>query len=262
MLLAIYIGFVGACIGSFFNVAIFRLPNRRSVLYPASRCPRCAHPLHWYDNIPLLSYVVLRGRCRRCKSPVSMQYPIIEALCAGYLLLLWYSSASEKPPILAEQLSAYWLLMCLVPLSIIDIKHYILPDFFTLSGMVIGLSISFFPGGITPLQSIIGLGAGFGSLYLVGFLGKRITGKKEAMGMGDMKLMGWCGAVLGWQIALGSILAASFLGSIYGIIMIVFKKSTAATRPIAFGPFLAVGIICCYYWGRDMFYWYLSLAGL
>lgn len=237
----------GLIFGSFFNVLIYRLPKGESIVWPGSKCPQCNRPIRFIENIPVLSYIFLGGKCAGCKKKISIQYPIIEFTTACALLFLWYSIAL---PFFSES-HQWWdycslilqiaALLLLIPVSVIDIYHYIIPDSITLGGLILGITVSFIPGSITPLQSIIGIIAGGGSLLLIGLFGRYILRKKEAMGGGDIKLMAFLGAVWGWKLALLAIFFGALLGSVIGLLLIIIRI-LPEDRKIPFGPFLSIGI--------------------
>lgn len=253
--------FFGSALGSFFNVLIWRIPRGESIVLPSSYCPSCKTPIKPFYNIPLLGYLLTRGKCSHCKESISLIYPGIElctALCAlliGRHLLSTVEvfSILTLVPVLVK---FFWLLL-MIPMSIIDIKHYIIPDQFTLPFILTGLAMSFLPSDISPVNSLFGIAAGGGTLFLIGVLGSWIL-KKEAMGGGDVKLMAAFGALFGWQDAILSIILAAFLGSISGIGM-MFLKKTSLDQKIPFGPFLAGGIWISVLFGEQIINWYISL---
>ena len=238
---------IGLILGSFFNVLIYRLPRSESIVRPGSHCPRCNHAIRPWENIPLASFILLRGKCAACGMRISFQYPLVELLtgCAALAIgrLVISSQLAADPSawhagVLALQ---SLVLLMLIPLSIIDIKHYIIPDALTMPALVAALAVSFFPGGLTPLQSIVGMCAGGGSLLAIGAIGTYVLKKEDAMGGGDIPLMALIGALWGWKIAIGGIVLASFLGSIVGLLLLVFHV-LAKDHKLPFGPFLAIGI--------------------
>jgi leader peptidase (prepilin peptidase)/N-methyltransferase len=230
----------GLLFGSFFNVLIYRLPKEQSIVFPASACPNCSHKLSWFENIPVLSFLFLGGKCKSCKTKISIQYPLIELATGIYSLVLYFLFFDKIQWAMSgnwwnwiEVFLQYFTLLLFIPLAIIDIKHYIIPDEITIPAIVFSLAVSFLPDGITPLQSIIGAVVGGGFLLLTGFIGKIIL-KKDAMGGGDIKFLAWIGALFGFQTAL----AAIFIGSVVGV-LILFKKKDY----IPFGPFLCAGTL-------------------
>lgn len=234
----------GACLGSFLNVCIYRIPAELSVVKPRSRCPKCMTNLAWKDNIPIFGWLFLGGECRYCKAPISVRYPSIELLTAILFVLIWLRFPYELV------LAPYWLLTFgLVLGSFVDIDEMWLPDRCTIGGMIIGPIISFLipsmhgvEGHIAGLiQSLIGMAFGFGLLWSVGFFGKLIL-KKDAMGFGDVKLMGALGAFLGLESIVFIVFVSSLLGSIIGVTFIATGKKELQSK-IPFGPYIALAAI-------------------
>ncbi|MBE0582578.1 MAG: prepilin peptidase [Desulfofustis sp.] len=224
----------GAAIGSFLNVVILRLPQSgTSIAFPASHCPRCHTPLHWYENIPIISYLVLRGRCGHCRAPISLQYPVVELLTA---LLAMAVLATFGLSITAAEF--FLLCAALVTIIWIDIHHQIIPDVISLPGIALGFLFSFVSTFVSWQDSLIGLLVGGGFFYLISFSYYLIR-KQEGLGGGDIKLLALLGAFLGWQSLLFIIFASSLSGSIVGLIAMRSQKKGGATR-IPFGPFLAL----------------------
>ena len=253
---------LGMTAGSFFNVLILRIPKGKSILWPSSHCTDCGHKISPWENIPVLSYLFLKGRCSNCKTKISPMYPSVEILTALVLLLIWNHSGFD--------LSIPWYgnivpilkitsVMLLIPISIIDLKHYIIPDGFTIPFLLISFLVSFIPGNITPVQSILGILAGGGSLYLMGLIGTFILKKGEALGGGDIKMMAWFGALWGPQIALTGIVFGAFFGSAFGISLMMIKK-LSSDHKIPFGPFLGAGVALSAFAGNDIFQAYLSFV--
>lgn len=236
----------GLILGSFFNVLIYRLPREESIIMPGSRCPSCGRPILPHENIPIFSYILLRGKCAGCKGKISIQYPLVEFVTAALSLVLWYTLVFEY---IAAELN-WWdymtlilrvlTLLILIPVSVIDYHHYIIPDSITLGGLVLGIAVSFIPGQLTPLQSLIGVATGGGILLLIGSIGQFLFKKKEAMGGGDIKLLAFAGAVFGWKLAIMTIAFGALFGSVIGLIMMAIKI-LPQDHKIPFGPFLAVG---------------------
>ncbi len=264
----------GASWGSFLNVCIYRIPEELSVIKPRSFCPKCKTPIPGYCNIPLLSYLFLGGKCKFCKVQISPRYFGVELLTAFLFLMVWLKFPilgygpyfGMSPAFSIGQVFCYWLVVFgLVMGSFIDIDHYILPDRVTLGGIVLGLICSaVFPelhGTTNHLASFLtSLGAaalGFGSLWLVAIFG-RIIFKKEAMGFGDVKLMGAIGAFFGFSSILFVLICASFIGSFFGIGCIVLKKKELQSR-IPFGPFLAAAVLIFMFWGPSIVSAYINL---
>ena len=245
---------IGMVVGSFLNVCICRMPKNESVVTPPSHCPQCSYQIRWYDNIPVLSYLFLRGRCRGCGVRISLQYPLVE-LINGVLTLLLYLRFG---PTVAF---AVLFLFCssLVVITFIDIEHQIIPDEISLSGIVIGFILSFFIKGHSWTNSLLGILLGGGSLLLVAYGYQLLTGK-DGMGGGDIKLLAMMGAFLGWKAIPFIIFASSLVGSIVGVsIMLLQKKDSKLAIP--FGPYLAFGAILYIFYGRPLISWYMGLSG-
>ncbi len=250
-LLLAYAGVVGACVGSFLNVCVYRWPEGLSVIRPPSRCPSCETPIRWYDNVPVLGWLLLRGKCRRCGARISIQYPLIELVAAA----LWVAAALRYG-LSWQALSAAIFFTLLLGIALTDARTYIIPDQFTWGGLVIGLLLSLAPGGITPPHSAIGAVVGFALLYAVAVLGEWAF-KKPAMGGGDIKMLAMIGAFLGWQ----GVLLTLFLGALFG--SLIFGPISARTgKLVPFGIFLALGAGIAEPWGNAIVQWYLrTFAG-
>lgn len=252
----------GAILGSFFNVLIYRIPAGLSIISPGSRCPNCKRPVKSIENIPILSWLFLKGKCAGCGIKISIQYPLIELVTGLFSLTIWYMLFNPliitDKPLLSYGVDFFMLLtlLILIPISIIDIRHYIIPDSITLGGLVISVLLSFIPGFLTPLESLIGLLVGGGILYGIGIIGELIL-KKEAMGGGDIKLMAFIGALWGWKVATTSIVLGAFLGAFIGLFLMAIKKNNSENM-LPFGPFLALGVVCSVFWGNQIIYFYLN----
>ncbi|HNW45459.1 MAG TPA: prepilin peptidase [Elusimicrobiales bacterium] len=240
----IYIAFafvMGLAVGSFLNVCISRLPKDESIVFPTSHCPLCRAPIKFYDNIPLISFAVLRGRCRACRAPISVKYPVVE-LAAGVLTALFAARWGGNLPWLAVSLAAVYALLVV---SVIDFETMMISDFFSLLLAVLGLAGSSFnpcfEGGWAARlgQSAGGAAAGAGVIWLLALMGK-VLYKKEAVGAGDIFLMGGIGALCGWQGVLSTVIMASFFGSVYGVSLLLLKRADRMSH-MPFGPFLAAG---------------------
>lgn len=264
MYLTLLAVFFGACVGSFLNVCIYRIPREESVVAPRSHCPNCKKLIAWYDNIPLLSYVALRAKCRHCGLGITPRYFLVELLTAVLFLMVWnrYGFSAEVPQY--ALIPIYWLVVSgLILGTFVDFEHMILPDRVTIGGMIAGLALSALVpamhGEATILASLkhsgIGLVAGFGSLFLVGEIGRFIF-KKDAMGFGDVKLMGAIGAFFGWPAVLFTVLVSSILGSLVGIVFIVTRRLEWQSR-IPYGPYIAVACLIWILGGREWWtdYW-------
>jgi leader peptidase (prepilin peptidase)/N-methyltransferase len=243
---------LGAVMGSFGNVLIHRLPKGQSIVSPGSRCPSCGAPVRWFDNVPILSYAVLRARCRACGAPISALYPLVEAL-TGLLFagLVW------RVGIQAAAVPLAILCWALVVVSFIDLGHRIIPDAISLPGIALGLAASFLPGFPRPVDSLIGAAAGGGFLFVILFTYEKIM-KDEGMGMGDVKLLAMIGAFLGWQALPVTILVASLTGTLAGVGFALARSEPVRKFPVPFGPFLALGAVVHLFFGVEMILWYLG----
>lgn len=251
----------GFLLGSFFNVLIYRMPRDESVLWPPSHCTSCGHKVRPWENIPVLSYLVLRGRCSSCKSPIGPLYPLVElatGLLAAFLAVKAFGSWGERYP-LSFVLGMAFFLLGSIPILVIDFKHFLIPDLVTLPGLALGLAFSFLPGGLSPGQSLLGaLGAG-GFLYLTGYVAGRLL-KKEAMGFGDVKLLAMAGALFGFKTAMLGLLLASVLGCLVGFPLLLLRRLDGGHR-IPFGPYLCAGIVLAAFYGQALLDWYFGLLG-
>ena len=234
----------GLIAGSFFNVLIWRLPRGESIVSPPSHCTSCNAMIPALHNIPVVSYLFLRGRCGHCGARISPIYPLVEFATALVAVLFWAALADGHPGPWWNMVSPVvkiFALLIMVPVTIIDLRHYIIPDIITYTGIIAGLAVSFIPGDTTPLLSLLGILAGGGSLALIGLIGEWLFRKGEAMGGGDIKLMAFAGAMWGPKIALLGIMSGAFLGAAAGIVLIVMRKLDDDHR-IPFGPFLGAGV--------------------
>ncbi|MBW2176266.1 MAG: prepilin peptidase [Deltaproteobacteria bacterium] len=242
----------GLCIGSFLNVCIFRLPAGKSIVHPPSACPGCGVSIRFYDNIPVLSYIFLRGRCRNCSAPIAFRYVLVELL-AGALAVCTYIRFDLS----IEGAIYYAFIAALLVITFIDIDHRIIPDIISLSGIPLGLAASFFIPSLRPVDSIIGLLAGGGILYAVAWGYGLITGK-EGMGGGDIKLLAMIGAFIGWKGVLLTIFMASAIGTLAGV-LVMLKTKKNMKLAIPFGPFLAIGAIIYIFFGNELIIWYWNV---
>jgi len=241
---------LGAVIGSFLNVVIVRLPRNESLVMPPSRCPACGTELHWFDNIPVLSFLALRGRCRECGAPISWRYPIVETGTAALFTLAAWRSTS-----LADLVIAWLFLAALVAVTVIDLEHQIILDRITLPGIAVGFVTSFLGTRVSWLDSLLGILAGGGILFAV------IVVSGGGMGGGDMKLGAMMGAFLGYKLALLALFLAVILGGAVALALL----STGIRRrkdPIPFGPFLAVASAVAMLWGEACVAWYVRMFSL
>lgn len=260
----------GTCVGSFLNVCIWRLPRNKSIVIPRSYCPHCQAPIRGYDNIPLISYLVLKGRCRDCGKRISPRYFIVELL-SGMIFALFYFNYHSHP----ENLFIYLLLAsALVAITFIDFEHKIIPDMITYPGIVIGLLVSLIVKHQAPfifshipwidslIDSLLGVLAGGGILWAIAIL------SKGGMGGGDIKLGAMIGAFLGWQDTLLALLLAFFVGAVIGIILMLLKLFTSKSLKAAwkkrkefipFGPYLALATLVTILKGQTIIKWYFTI---
>src|SRR5688572_16155756 len=241
-------GLLGACIGSFLNVVIYRLPLGQSLVTPPSRCPKCGYRLKFYDNIPVLGWLLLGGRCRECKHKISIQYPIVELITAVlFVIVVWMTPPG---PLLASRL----LLLCiLIALFGIDLEHQILPNSITLPGIVAGLLLSTIaPPGVR--DAVIGTVLGGGVLYAIAW-GYYLWRREEGLGMGDVKMLAMIGAFLGWKAVLVTLVLSSFAGALIGVALIAAQRG-GMKLALPFGTFLALGALVAMLAGEPLVNWY------
>jgi len=254
---------LGISIGSFLNVCIYRLPREESIVFPGSRCPHCRRAISWYHNFPLISYLILRGRCHFCQDKISPIYFMVELLTGAFFVALYFYSRPFPDPLFIFIIYAF-LLSGLIIATFVDLEFYIIPDSVSLGGIPLGIiSCSFFPylmNQSTPLWGgLISLFSGlFGAsiLLIISFLGKKFF-KKEAMGMGDVKLMAMIGTFLGIPNVCLTLFAGSILGSILGLLLI-WRGTAGLKSQIPFGPYLAGGAVISLFFGNAIWDWYLG----
>jgi leader peptidase (prepilin peptidase)/N-methyltransferase len=244
----------GITFGSFFNVLIYRLPTGKSLLKPPSHCPKCGQSIRFYDNVPILSFLILRGRCRNCRAKIPWRYPAVETL-SGVLavIAIYYFGFTIKG------FEAALLSLLFVPICFIDLDHWIIPDSLDLPWIPVGLAAGFLSGSFVNWSgALIGAAVGGGLFALIMWLGK-IVFKKEAMGFGDVKLAAMLGAFMGWKNLLLILILASFLGSLVGVVLIIAsrKKAERATT-VPFGPFLVTACLITIYFGDRIINAYLN----
>ena len=252
----IFAGLFGAIVGSFLNVVILRLPKEdASIVFPASHCPKCETPLSWYENIPVLSYIVQLGKCRHCRTSISLQYPVVELLTA-----IMAAALVHKFGVTLASAGYFIFVASLIVIIFIDIHLQIIPDVISLPGILLGFLFSFINPYVDWLDSLIGIFAGGGLLYLVAFT-YFVLRKKDGMGGGDIKLLAMLGAFLGWQSLPFIIFSSSLTGSIVGILFLTLQKKDAQTR-IPFGPFLSLGgLVYLLFSERILFFLDLYIKG-
>jgi leader peptidase (prepilin peptidase)/N-methyltransferase len=271
-----FMALLGAMIGSFLNVVIHRLPREQSIVLPKSACPACGAAIHFYDNIPILSFLILRGRCRSCREAISPRYPAVEALCALlFALVTWRDGLSFA---LSFDIAFAAAMLALV---FIDSEHMILPNAITYPGILFALItrvalpylggashfddlpylISVLPGvpvwGVSLIGAAIGALAGGGSLWLMGVIWRKLRGV-EAMGMGDVKMMLMVGAFLGWRLAVLTIFIGVFSGSLAGIALMFRRGRRNLQMMLPFGIFLGIGAVVSLLAGTRIIAWYVS----
>jgi leader peptidase (prepilin peptidase) / N-methyltransferase len=274
----IFVFALGAIIGSFLNVVIHRVPNEQSIVFPNSACPGCGTAIKGYDNIPLISWLILGGKCRACSQPISIRYPAVELLNAAlFVLVYWQTGLTPMLPVYFAFVAA------IVSLIFIDAEHMILPNVITYPLLVIALAVriifpivfttnyfsdtSFFPATylagqpawlVSLFGAIVGALVGGGSLWLVGAVWKKLRGV-DAMGLGDVKMMLGVGALLGWRLAFLAIFLGAFSGAVIGLILIARQKDKDLQTQIPFGIFLGIGSVLALLFGEQLIGWYLRM---
>jgi len=247
-----FIFIYGALLGSFANVIIYRWPKNESIVTPRSKCPHCQKSILFYDNIPIFSWIFLRGKCRHCQVKISIRYPLVELTMAVVFLVI-YLFVGESWNLLEYLIMAFGL----VTASFIDIDHFLLPDVITLPGIIIGLVGAFLNPNRLFLDSILGVLVGGGFLWAIAVVYQLIR-KEEGMGGGDIKLLAWVGAVLGWKAIPFIIISGSLLGSVLGLLL-AGKQNKGMKTVIPFGPYLAFGAILYVCGGESIGNWYIRL---
>ena len=275
-ILAFFSFWLGACIASFLNVVIWRVPRGESIVSPPSHCPKCNAPIKWWQNIPILSWLALRGKCANCRAAISPRYIGVELL-GGVLFLaafLKYCPIDPfywSPAVVALLVAWIWIALMIVG-SFIDFDHQLLPDFVTVGGMVLGVAwalvkamfayvgVGWGSGVFMPVaSSILGLVFGFGLLWLVRWLGSKAF-RREAMGMGDVFLMGAVGALFGPVAVVFTLILSSVFGSVFGVALILLSKTKLGRFvAIPYGPYICMGCLAWMFWGPRLVHWYLSL---
>ena len=252
ILIVIIIFIFGMCIGSFLNVCIYRLPESKSIADPPrSICPSCKSHIRFYDNMPVLSYIWLKGRCRNCNAPISFRYPLVELMNGIVAVALLF-----KFGLSVESFVYFVFISSLIVITFIDLDHQIIPDIITLPGIPMGLIASFALPTITLKASALGLLIGGGSLWFVAWAYNLIA-HRDGMGGGDIKLLAMMGTIIGWKGVIFTIFASSVIGSCVGITMMLIKNKNMKFA-IPFGPFLSIGAIAYVFFGSQCIAWYFS----
>jgi len=248
----VFVALFGISIGSFLNVLIYRLPRNMPFFLNRSICPNCQKNLNWYHNIPILAFLFLRGKCAFCSTRISWRYPVIEAINGlFYLYFYWQFGLSHQFLIFSILSSA------LLAIFFIDIEFQIIPDAITLPGIILGLALSWLPGGIGIINAVIGMLVGGGALYLMALLGDWIF-KKESMGGGDIKMSAMLGAFLGWKQIFLIFICSSVVGLLVSLVLMVFSKKLRQSRVVPFGPFLAIAAAVAMLYGRQIIDFYIN----
>lgn len=245
MLLNSFAFIFGAVVGSFLNVCIFRLPVHESIIKPLSRCPHCHHPIRFFDNMPLISFIILKGKCRDCGAKISWRYPLVELITAVLSLLLFLQFG-----LTLRFLIFFVFTSVLIVIAFIDLDHRIIPDILTLPGIPIFFLLAVFIVKVPWLEALIGLAVGGGILFAIAF-GYELISKREGMGGGDIKLLAMIGGFLGWKSLLFVLLVSSFFGALVGITAMIIKKQDMKYA-VPFGPFLSAAAVAYFFWG-DVF---------
>ncbi len=248
----IWVLLVGMAVGSFLNVCIYRLPRSLSLIHPPSMCPSCRTKIPFYDNVPVASYLWLRGRCRHCGVAISLRYPLVELVSGLFAVAVFARYGFSW-----ESLFLYSLVGALLVITFIDIDHQIIPDVITYPGIGVGFVTSLLLGHITYKESLIGILLGGGILLLVAW-GYYLLTKREGMGGGDIKLLAMIGAFLGWKGAIFTIFAGSAIGTVAGVAL-ALRTGGGRKLAIPFGPFLSVGALLYLFFGPQLIGWYIAL---
>ena len=245
------LGWLGLAVGSFLNVCVHRIPRGESLVHPGSRCPRCGYALRWYDNIPVVSYALLAGRCRQCREPIAIRYPALELVTLAVFVA--HGAVLGFTALLAVRLT---FACAMIVLFAIDLEHHLLPNVITLPGIAAGLGCSlFFPPGLR--DAAIGAVAGGGVLWLIGEAYFRYSGQ-EGMGGGDVKMLAMIGAFLGWKLVLVTLVLSSVAGSVIGVFVIALKRG-GMKYALPYGTFLALGALVASLAGDRIVQWYVGL---
>lgn len=254
LVISFFVFIFGLCVGSFLNVCIYRIPASRSIVKPRSACLACGYQLLATDNIPILSYLFLRGKCRNCGAQISLRYPLVELL-SGIMAVAALYCFGLTPPALIY----YIFIASLMVATFIDLDHRIIPDVITLPGIPFFFLAALFLPDVSVKDSITGFLAGGGILFLVAWSYKRLTGK-EGMGGGDIKLLAMMGTIMGWKGVIFTIFVSSATGTLVGIPLMLIGRSNMKLA-IPYGPFLAVSGAIYIFFGPELINWYLNILG-
>lgn len=253
MLLVLTCGLLGLIFGSFANVCVYRIPRHESVVFPGSHCPQCGHDIDWYDNIPILSWLWLKGQCRHCGGAISWRYPLLELVMGlSWAAMAWHFGPTQ---VLLQALMLFFLLWTL---SFIDLETGLLPNVLTYPGIVLGLLFSWWTGNWQ--DALIGAVAGYAVFWLIAKVFLLLTGR-EGMGYGDFKLLAMLGAFMGWQALPFIIFASSMVGAVIGSVFLLLSRRGFHTE-VPFGPYLALAGMVWFIWDGDILIWYTGILGL
>jgi len=242
LFMELFVAVLGAALGSFLNVLIYRLPEEKSIIFPASNCPHCGKPIRFYDNIPVISFILLKGRCRACRGKISFRYPLVELITAVLSLLLFW-----KFGLTFKYLFSFIFVCALIVITFIDLDYQIIPDVITLPGIPIFFLAALIVMGLRFQDAFLGFLIGGGCLYVIAFVYELVT-KREGMGGGDIKLLAMMGAFLGWQSLLFILLVSSLLGAVVGIAVMMIKGQDMKYA-VPFGPFLSLAAVAYIFFG-------------
>lgn len=260
---------LGAIMGSFFNMLIYRLPRDLSILSPSSFCPKCEKPIPWWGNIPILSYLVIKGQCAHCKNPIPIRYFVVELITPAAYVLLYFRNLNVG--VLQWSIEAFFVSLLII-ITFTDLETYLIPDVLSLGGTFVGLAVSFWNLNVTVKDSFLGALVGGGILFLIAYGYQKLRGV-EGMGGGDVKLLAMIGAFTGWKGAMMALFSSAVLGTIAGLIIVLFRKPgtnggtdianpeeshRALSTMIPYGPFLALGGLGALLWGKSFWSWYLG----
>lgn len=261
IVISVILFLIGLCVGSFLNVCIYRIPFEKSIVYPSSGCPNCKEKLQPKDMIPVLGYLMLKGKCRYCEEPISVQYPIIEIL-TGIIWLIVYLTYGFT----IETAALLYLYSVLIAVAFIDLKHMIIPNGLVITGLVGGIVVFLYHTLFQPFSlyesnlwytPIIGMLSASGILFIVALIGLLIYGNDGAMGMGDVKLFLPIGLFLGWKLALLALFLSIMIGGIISIILLIFRIKDRKSA-IPFGPFIIISTFIAGLYGNQILGWYFS----